>query len=365
MKNKKIHVSFLIYLHLIIKLNENYNHMKRLLTIIAVLFAITAGLHAQNTNLTEAVDFTATDCHGNEIHLFEILDRGQAVFIDFFFLTCGQCQVIAPYINGAYTATGCNQHDVFFMEISYIDNNNNCQQWINQYGVEYPTIGSEGGGNEIFDLYGIMACPTLILIMPDRSIVIQGLTQLYPFSANDVINALAQYGIQQYNCETIECDAPSNLSLTMANDEVALNWIASETAISYNVYRDGVKIATVNETSFVDSDLEDMEEYCYKVTANCEGYAESDPSNIECITFEGVSENGTDGFKLYPNPVKDVLTIRGDNIETIAVYNALGQKVDEIKTLENTITVSTAGYNDGVYFVKINDNQTKRFVVSH
>ena len=340
--------------------------MKRLFIIFAFLFATTAGMHAQYTNLTEAVDFTATDCHGNEIHLFDILDRGQAVFIDFFFYTCGQCQVIAPYINGAYTATGCNQHDVFFMEISYIDNNTVCQQWIDQYGVQYPTIGFEGGGNEIFNMYGIAGCPTLVLIMPDRSITIQGYQQLYPFSTSDVINALAQYGgIQQYSCETIECDAPSNLSLTMANDEITLNWFASETAISYNVYRDGAKIATVNETSFVDNDLEDLEEYCYKVTANCEGYTESDPTNVECITFEGVSEYETYGFKMYPNPVKDVLTIIGENIETIAIYNALGQKVDEIKTLENTITVSTADYIDGMYFVKINDNQTRRFVVSH
>lgn len=81
----------------------------------------------------------------------------------------------------------------------------------------------------------------------------------------------------------------------MANDVVTLNWNASATAISYNVYRDGSKIATVNETSFADSDLEDMQEYCYKVTANCEGYMESDPTNVECITFEGVNENETEG----------------------------------------------------------------------
>lgn len=340
--------------------------MKRLFITIAILFATTAGIRAQYTNLTEAVDFTATDCHGNEIHLFDILDRGQAVFIDFFFLTCGQCQVIAPYINGAYTATGCNQHDVFFMEISYIDSNSNCQQWIDQYGVQYPTIGVEGGGNEIFDIYGIAGCPTLILIMPDRSIPIQGFQQLYPFSADDVINALAQYGgIQQYSCETIDCDAPSDLSLLMANDVVTLNWNASATAISYNVYRDGSKIATVNETTFVDSDLEDMREYCYKITANCDGYMESDPTNEECITFEGVDENETESFKLFPNPVKDILTITGNNIENIVIYNALGQKVDEVKTVENSISISTANYNDGVYFIKINENQTKRFVVSH
>lgn len=339
--------------------------MKKLFTLLAILIATTFGLRAQNTNLTEAVDFTATDCHGNEIHLFEILDRGQAVFIDFFFYSCGQCQVISPYITGAYTATGCNQHDVFFMEISYVDNNNVCQQWINQYGVEFPTIGREGGGDEIFDLYGIMACPTLILIMPDRSIVIQGLTQLYPFSVNDVVNALAQHGIQQHSCETIDCDAPSNLSLSMANDEVTLSWNASTTALSYNVYRDGSKIATVNETTFIDNDLEDQHEYCYKVTANCNGYVESDPSNVECLTFEGISENENNSLRLFPNPVNDFLTITGDVLDNVLIYNTLGQKVDEYNTNENSLTISTSNYPNGVYFIKTSGNPTKRFVVSH
>ena len=68
---------------------------------------------------------------------------------------------------------GCNMHDVFYIEISYIDSDAVCQQWANEYGVEFPTVGKDGGGNEVFDLYGIMACPTLVLIMPDRSIPIK------------------------------------------------------------------------------------------------------------------------------------------------------------------------------------------------
>lgn len=340
--------------------------MKRLFIFFAILLATTSVLRAQFTTLTEAVDFTATDCHGNEIHLFDILDRGQAVFIDFFFFTCGQCQVISPYITGAYTATGCNQHDVFFMEISYIDNNSVCQQWIDQYGVQFPTIGKEGGGNEIFNTYGILGCPTLILILPDRSIPIQGYQQLYPFSTNDVVSALAQYGgIQQYSCDAIDCNAPSNLSLSIANDEITLNWNASSTAVSYNVYRNGSKLATVNETTFVDNELENMQEYTYKVTANCEGYVESDPTNEECITFENVSEKEIENFKLFPNPAKESLTITGKHIENIVIYNTLGQIVDEINTNETTVNLSTTPYNNGVYFIKINGNQTRRFVVSH
>ena len=49
--------------------------MKRLFILIASLL-LGAGLHAQQTNLTEAVDFTVTDCHGQTYNLFEILDSG-------------------------------------------------------------------------------------------------------------------------------------------------------------------------------------------------------------------------------------------------------------------------------------------------
>ena len=160
-----------------------------------------ATLNAQTTPLNEAVDFTATDCHGNEIHLFDILDSGQAVLIDFFFYTCSGCRQIEPYIAGAYTEMGCNQHDVFFMEISDIDNNQVCQQWIDEFNVQYPTIGREGGGADIFNTYGIMACPTVILIMPDRSIPIKGYPPMYPFSVQEVVTLLQQYG----NLEPHEC----------------------------------------------------------------------------------------------------------------------------------------------------------------
>ncbi len=55
-------------------------------TPLAVLFFITA-LSFSQTPLTTAVDFTATDTQGDEYNLFEILDNGQYVCIDFFFTT--------------------------------------------------------------------------------------------------------------------------------------------------------------------------------------------------------------------------------------------------------------------------------------
>jgi len=55
-------------------------------TFIVALFFATAFAFSQTT-LTEAVDFTATGTDGIEYNLFEILDGGQYVCIDFFYTT--------------------------------------------------------------------------------------------------------------------------------------------------------------------------------------------------------------------------------------------------------------------------------------
>lgn len=54
---------------------------------ISILLFFAIGLTYSQTNLTEAVDFTATDVLGVEHNLFDILDGGQYVCIDFFFTT--------------------------------------------------------------------------------------------------------------------------------------------------------------------------------------------------------------------------------------------------------------------------------------
>ena len=254
--------------------------MKRL-SILIVFLLFGAGLHAQQTNLTQAVDFTVTDCHGQTYNLFDILDRGQAVFIDFFFYSCGQCQVISPYITGSYTQMGCNMHDVFYIEISYMDSDAACQQWANEYGVEFPTVGKDGGGNEVFDLYGITACPTLVLIMPDRSIPIQGLLDLYPFSAQDVVNAMQRYGLQPHDCNTTSVDENSN-TLT-----------------------------------------------------------------------------------LYPNPANESVTLQGENLGVVSIYNALGQKVDTFVSDGSQLVILTTRYQNGIYFIRTSNGTTQRFVIAH
>lgn len=58
--------------------------MKKITLFLGLLLATT--LSFAQTPLTVAVDFTATDTDGVEHNLFSILDAGQYVCIDFFFV---------------------------------------------------------------------------------------------------------------------------------------------------------------------------------------------------------------------------------------------------------------------------------------
>ena len=508
--------------------------MKKLFTLFLAL-AIGFGLKAQ-CPLTQAVDFTATDCHGTEIHLFDILDGGQYVLIDFFFTSCGPCQQATPKVVESYYAMGCNMHDVFYMEISDRDGDAACQNWTNTYGVEYPTIGGPAGGGTICNTYQISAFPTVILIMPNHQIVIQ---DLWPINnAQTIITALEQHGIQQHDCNAVSYDPQVTITVDQVLEtEVTATFTPNEDCVSYNymlateaeiqqwmglaglelpeylhtygfpaeetlshtftelepntdyvIYAVGVdangdlgEVAQEPVTTtpgggtdimpdFTGIDIEGNEIHLYDILdvgqavlinffLTGDPYSEAPMADVTeayrlygCnqhdVFFMEISPNGHDdacqawverfdvkyptisrdgggndiaqaipvGFyptimlirpdhtfavrdiypptldviidamngegynqyecedgvaeaegqtiNLYPNPANDFVTLKGENLGTVRVYNALGQKVEEFETNGNEIRINTIGYESGIYFVKT-DETTLRFVVKH
>ena len=67
-----------------------------------------------------------------------------------------------------------------------------------------------------------------------------------------------------------------------------------------------------------------------------------------------INENNTSEFNIYPNPVKNVLTITGD-YSSANIYDVFGKLVLTSET-QKTIDVSTL--SNGVYFVNINTENT-------
>ncbi|MBO5848232.1 MAG: T9SS type A sorting domain-containing protein [Bacteroidales bacterium] len=69
---------------------------------------------------------------------------------------------------------------------------------------------------------------------------------------------------------------------------------------------------------------------------------------------ENIAENVVETYNVYPNPTTGAVTVEGENIDYIAVYNSVGQLVNVVKNVNNTVDMSS--YENGVYFFNIVDN---------
>jgi len=72
-----------------------------------------------------------------------------------------------------------------------------------------------------------------------------------------------------------------------------------------------------------------------------------------------------DNFKIYPNPVSELLFISSENtvIESISIYSLTGKKVIDVVNETNSISVSTL--SKGMYFIEISSasgKSVKKFI---
>ena len=70
-------------------------------------------------------------------------------------------------------------------------------------------------------------------------------------------------------------------------------------------------------------------------------------------TVEDVVETS---YNVYPNPVKDVLTVTGENMRQVEIYNSLGQLVKSISCNDDEVKINVNDMQNGMYFVNVIDN---------
>jgi len=82
---------------------------------------------------------------------------------------------------------------------------------------------------------------------------------------------------------------------------------------------------------------------------------------INDLAHSDVSENEEEVVSLYPNPVKDRLMVKVENLQSVEIYNLVGQQV----MVSTSDIVDMGALNQGIYFVRINADGktvTKRVV---
>ncbi len=92
----------------------------------------------------------------------------------------------------------------------------------------------------------------------------------------------------------------------------------------------------------------------YKVRAkvdNCTGEFSAD----QVVVITRIEERSSDIY-LYPNPVKDWLTLKlgqGESTKQISVFETSGKQVTYIETAAEEVKIDVSDYRTGIYFIKV------------
>jgi hypothetical protein len=187
-----------------------------------------------------------------------------------------------------------------------------------------------------------------------------------------------------------DCDPARNIwYYIQSNGKPAITWdtpIHSENLSAYFIYRkcnDGeyrrVKLVNANKNEFKETtNLTVGDWYYYKVVAyyqdiDCYSIPAKSPYGNEYFVklyydpeHLGVDEDLTQNIEVYPNPAKDMLTIKAENITNVVIFNSMGQKVYE-KTMDSSeVSINLDGFDSGIYLVKVvadGDEVTRRISI--
>ena len=169
---------------------------------------------------------------------------------------------------------------------------------------------------------------------------------------------------------TDHCYPVQNLILNEEDGNISVTFEVPEqgTPTGYNIYNNGVLIA------------ENTTELSHSITVgdmNIIGVValyEDGKTSVPVVKLNGAGDGveettfAENTFNIYPNPAKDYVKVSGDDINTISVYNSLGALVERIDVENNTTLIDLSGYNSGVYFINVEQNNgvstTQKMVVT-
>lgn len=77
----------------------------------------------------------------------------------------------------------------------------------------------------------------------------------------------------------------------------------------------------------------------------------------------GIEEHTTESFMLFPNPAKETVNVKGDNIKCIQLINCIGQNLRRFEVNgANNYSFSVSSYQPGIYFVAV-ETMTKEKII--
>ena len=138
---------------------------------------------------------------------------------------------------------------------------------------------------------------------------------------------------------TINLPMVENLTATpKSSSKITLTWDAVSNVSSYNVYRDGQKVATVTETTFEDSKLNHETQYCYTVTTITNS-GESGFSDEACATTLEPTEAQTPTNLIATAESSSTIVLTWDKADEATSYNVYQDETLIVSEITNTMYI--------------------------
>ena len=162
----------------------------------------------------------------------------------------------------------------------------------------------------------------------------------------------------EYTWTAVACDeyeGVSDLDIKYSDGNAMLTWTLPAEALGALVYRDGELLTEeiLNDEAYSDP-FTAAGTFNYCVEAVYEDYV---TSCLQCEEFEydgvSVKENDANAMRIYPNPVKDNLTITAEAMTRITITNTLGQVMYDEEVVSDNQEINVSQYKAGVYVVRI------------
>ena len=173
-------------------------------------------------------------------------------------------------------------------------------------------------------------------------------------SSQEVLNSHFMYEYTDIHPYPVQ-----NFVIEEGEGGVTLTWDAPEggNALAYNVYLNG----NIIDESITETEVVYNCEYGYYVFA-VEALYENGMTSVKIVKgvdykdHTTVAENQENAYNIYPNPTNGNITVSGESISLVEVYNICGQKVISLETKASSVNVNMSELTAGVYMVKIVDN---------
>lgn len=196
----------------------------------------------------------------------------------------------------------------------------------------------------------------------------------YRFGVVDLGNQLAGVCINSLVVSSFNFLPPSNLTVTnLSTSSATLNWVSnnglsgqSSFQVEYGPagFTFGTGIRFQNFSPAPIFGLNPGSTYAFFVREFIDDYLPTysnwaGPKFFTTATL-GLEEKELKGFKLYPNPIKDIVWMESEKtLNEISLYDLMGQELKNLKPNKSNVNIDLSSLSPGFYFIKVTtDNDT-------